>query len=151
MAETIFDKIASGKITCFKVWEDTKFLAFLTPYPNTPGVTVVIPKKNIGSYIFSLTDNDYIGLLKASKKVAKILEKAFDTPRVAMIFEGTGVAYVHTKLYPLHGKLASETNLMPRSPEFYSEYCGYLTTIDGPKMDDKHIREIQSKILGAQK
>jgi len=40
----------------WKVWEDEKFLAFLTPFPNTPGFTVVIPKQNPGDYVFSLDD-----------------------------------------------------------------------------------------------
>ena len=106
MNHTIFDDIVSGKMKSWKIWEDEKFLAFLTPFPNTPGFTVVIPKQNPGDYVFSLDDNLYSEMMLAVKKVAGILEKAFDTPRVALIFEGTGVAHVHAKLMPLHGDLA---------------------------------------------
>jgi len=151
MSDTIFDKIARGETECWKVWEDDKHLAFLTPFPNTPGVTIVIPKENKGDYVFSLESRDYNNLLEASKKVAKILEKALDSPRVAMVFEGTGIAYVHTKLYPLHGKLASETNVWSKTQEFYPEYTGYLTTIEGPRMSDKELKDIQTKIIEAQK
>ena len=42
---TLFDKIVSGEIPARVVWEDEENLAFLTPYPNTPGFTVLIPKK----------------------------------------------------------------------------------------------------------
>ncbi|QWQ31188.1 HIT family protein [Candidatus Minimicrobia vallesae] len=98
MNHTIFDDIVSGKMKSWKIWEDEKFLAFLTPFPNTPGFTVVIPKYNPGDYVFSLDDNLYSEMMLAVKKVAGILEKAFDTPRVALIFEGTGVAHVHAKL-----------------------------------------------------
>ncbi len=151
MPDTIFDKIIRGEIDCWKVWEDDNHLAFLTPFPNTRGLTVLIPKANIGDYVFSLDDTAYAELLAASKKVAKILEKAFNTPRIAMIFEGTGVAYVHAKLYPLHGKLASETNIWSTHTEFYPEYVGYMTTVEGPKMLDKELASIQKLILDAQK
>ena len=148
---TLFDKILSGEIKSWKVWEDENYLAFLTPLPNTPGMTVVIPKVNTGNYLFSLKDEDYHGLLDAARTVAKILEKTFDTPRVAMIFEGTGVAHVHAKLFPLHGKLAGETGVWSKHVEFYPEYIGYLTTVEGPRMSDEELNEVQRKIRNAQK
>ena len=74
MNHTIFDDIVSGKMKSWKVWEDEKFLAFLTPFPNTPGFTVVIPKQNPGDYVFSLDDNLYSEMMLAVKKVAGILK-----------------------------------------------------------------------------
>ena len=74
MNHTIFDDIVSGKMKSWKIWEDEKFLAFLTPFPNTPGFTVVIPKHNPGDYVFSLDDNLYSEMMLAVKKVAGILE-----------------------------------------------------------------------------
>lgn len=125
-------------------------MAFLTPFPNTPGLTVVIPKKNIGDYVFKLSDEEYTEFLLATKKVANILEKAFETNRVALVFEGTGVAYVHAKLYPLHGPLADQTDVWSETTEFVEEYRGWLTTLEGPKMDDLMLDEIQKKIVRAQ-
>ena len=148
---TIFDKIVSGEIPSFKVWEDEKYLAFLTPFPNTPGFTVVIPKANPGDYIFNLDDDAMAGLMVAAKKVAKLVEKALDVKRVALVFEGTGVAYVHAKLIPLHGKLGGETNVRSHHQEFYPEYIGYLTTSEGPRMSDEELKKIQQKIQEAAK
>ena len=74
MNHTIFDDIVSGKMKSWKIWEDEKFLAFLTPFPNTPGFTVVIPKQNPGDYVFSLDDNLYYEMMLAVKKVAGILK-----------------------------------------------------------------------------
>ena len=74
MNHTIFDDIVSGNMKSWKVWEDEKFLAFLTPFPNTPGFTVVIPKHNPGDYVFSLGDNLYSEMMLAVKKVAGILK-----------------------------------------------------------------------------
>jgi diadenosine tetraphosphate (Ap4A) HIT family hydrolase len=131
------------------VWQDDNYMAFLTPFPNTPGFTVVIPKSYQGDYLFEMNDAAYQGLLDATKKVSKLLQKAFDTPRVALIFEGTGVAYVHAKLLPLHGDLAGQTNVWSKHQEFYPEYVGYLTTVEGPLMSDAELDAIQEKIRNA--
>ena len=147
---TIFDQIVSGEMKSWKVWEDEEFLAFLTPFPNTLGITVVIPKENPGGYVFSLDDELYGRFMRAVKTVANILEKAFDTPRVALVFEGTGVAHVHAKLIPLHGDLADQTDVWSPHKEFHEEYRGWLTTAEGPKMDDARLDEVQAKILGVQ-
>jgi len=146
MSDTIFDKIVRGDIPAYTVWEDAGYLAFLTPFPNTPGLTVVIPKSNSGDYVFTLNDEQYCGLMRATKTVARLLEKAFDIPRVALVFEGTGVAYVHAKLYPLHGPLANQTDVWSDSTEFIEDYRGYITTIEGPKMSDDELQQIQAKI-----
>jgi diadenosine tetraphosphate (Ap4A) HIT family hydrolase len=151
MPETIFDKIVSGEIKSHGVWESETHIAFLTPFPNTPGFTVVIPKINIGDNVFALTDEQYIDLMKATKTVANILEKALGVKRVALVFEGTGVAHVHAKLIPLHGDLAGETDVWGDTTEFVEEYRGYLTTLEGPKMDDEQLDAIRDKILSVQK
>ena len=144
--QTIFDKIVAGEMSARVVWEDEGHLAFLTPFPNTPGFTVLIPKKFEGDYAFSMRDDAYEKMMKATKTLANILEKAFNTPRVAIIIEGTGVAYVHVKLIPLHGNLAGQTNVWSKDTEFYEEYRGWLTSAEGPKMDDAQLDEIQNKI-----
>ncbi len=149
MSDTIFDKIVRGEMDAYKVWEDDAHLAFLTPFPNTPGFTVLIPKANYGDYVFSLDDEAYLALMQAAKVLAKVLEKAFDTPRVAMVFEGTGVAYVHAKLIPLHGDLAGQTDVWSTEKEFHERYRGWLTTAEGPKMADDRLLEIQKKIQEA--
>jgi diadenosine tetraphosphate (Ap4A) HIT family hydrolase len=149
MTETIFDKLVSGEWPSFKVYEDDEYMAFLTPFPNTEGLTVVIPKKNPGDYVFDLDDDSYQGLMKVAKIVAKKIEKGLGVSRVAMVFEGTGVAHVHAKLIPLHGDLASQTNVWSTHQEFHPKYIGYLTTVEGPKMDDEKLEEIRKKIAEA--
>lgn len=148
MAEqTIFDKIIDGSIPSWKVWEDEQYLAFLTPFPNTPGFTVVIPKTNPGDNYLEVEDQAYLGVLEAAKKVAKLLQKAFNVQRVGLVIEGEGVPYLHVKLIPMHGDL---TQLTPSDhQEFYEQYRGYLTTINGPKMDDDELTAIQQKIQKA--
>jgi len=151
MPETIFDKIVRGEIKSHIVWENKAHIAFLTPFPNTPGFTVVIPKVNIGDNVFALDDEHYLELMKATKTVANILEKALGVKRVALVFEGTGVAHVHAKLIPLYGQLADETDVWGDETEFVEEYRGFITTLEGPKMDDARLDEIRDAILAAQK
>lgn len=144
MAEpTIFDKIISGDIPAYIVWEDDQYMAFLTPFANMRGVTVVIPKVNPGDYIFTLDDAHIAGLMSASKKVARLLEKALEVKRVALVFEGEAVPHVHAKLYPMHNLDAER-----ETPEkaFFNEYPGYITTQEGPEMDRAQLQEIQAKI-----
>lgn len=150
MAEkSLFERIVDNEIPSFKVWEDDKYLAFLTPFPNTPGLTLVVPKKNVSDYIFDMDSDAVTGLMKAARTVARLLEKALDVKRVALVFEGTGVAHVHAKLYPLHGELGGQTNVWSHHQEFYPEYVGYFTTSEGPRMSDEQLAGIQAKIKEA--
>jgi len=145
---TIFDEIVDGKIPCWKVWEDSQYLAFLTPFPNTPGFTVVIPKENPGDNYLTVTDDAFTGLLVAAKKVAALLQKAFSVTRVGLVIEGEGVPHLHIKLIPMHGD-ASIMEGMPKHQEFYSLYPGWLSTVEGPRMSDEQLNEIQKKIQEA--
>lgn len=147
--QTLFDKIVKGEVPSWKIWEDDNYLAFLTPFPNTPGFTVVVPKKNPGDYVFNVADDEIAGLMLASKKVAKLLEKALKVKRVALVFEGTGIAHLHAKLIPLHGKLGAATDVLGRHQEFHPEYNGYLTTTEGPRMNDEKLDAMQEKIKKA--
>jgi histidine triad (HIT) family protein len=150
MAErTLFDEIVDGNIPSWKVWEDEKYLAFLTPFPSTPGLTVVIPKVNPGDYLFDLDPETCHGLIDAAGKVAKKLEVALGVERVGLVFEGTGVAHVHAKLYPLHGELGSQTDVWSKHQEFYPEYIGYISTVEGPRMTDEELTALQKKIQEA--
>lgn len=151
MSDTIFDKIVSGEMNAYRVWEDANYLAFLTPFANTPGQTVVIPKTNQSDYAFSLEPEQLTGLMLAVQKVAKLLEKAFGVSKVAMVFEGEGVPYVHAKLYPMHGKLGEGSGHEAPQKQFYAEYPGYISTVEGPQMSDEELTKIQQKIVEAGK
>ncbi len=101
MNDCIFCKIANGEIPAEIFWKDDNYIAGLDINPATPGMTLVIPKKHLDSYIFRNEDKEISNILIASKKVAKILEKAFGVNRVAVVFEGLEVSHLHVKLYPI--------------------------------------------------
>ena len=97
---SIFTKIISGEIPCYKVAETEDFLAFLDINPNAKGHTLCIPKKEENK-IFDLNENEYIELMKFSRKVAKAVEKVINCKRVGMTVIGLEVPHVHVHLIPL--------------------------------------------------
>lgn len=145
---TIFDKIVDGSISSFRVWEDDAYLAFLTPFANTLGVTVVIPKQNPGEYVFAMDDAAIAGLMSAAKKVARALEQGLGVQKVAAVFEGEAVPHVHVKLYPMH-HVTADRSQFPKQQPFFPSYPGYIMTADGPIMSQEDLSAIQQKIQKA--
>lgn len=142
---TLFDEIIDGNIPSWKVWEDEKYLAFLTPFASTPGATVVIPKNNPGDYVFAADEAAVGGLMSASRTVAHLLEKAFGADRVALVFEGEAVPHLHAKLYPMH-ELGADRSKFPKQEVFFPAYPGYIMTANGPKLSDDELDETLKKI-----
>ena len=98
---SIFTKIIRGEIPCYKVDETEDCLAFLDINPNSYGHTLCILKKEI-DYIFDLSDEEYLPLMKFSKKVALAIKKSVDCKRVAMSVVGLEVPHVHVHLIPIN-------------------------------------------------
>lgn len=147
---TVFDKIVSGDIPSYKIWEDDSYVAFLSLWPNTPGFTVVVPKQNPGDNYVDVDEAAFVGLLLAARKVAALLRKAFDVYRIGLVIEGEGVPHLHAKLIPMHG-LGKESGQHDHKTTFTETYQGYLTTNNGPEMSADQLKEIQQKIQQAAK
>jgi len=98
---SIFTKIIRGEIPCYKVDETEDCLAFLDINPNSYGHTLCILKKEI-DYIFDLSDEEYLSLMKFSKKIALAIKKSVDCKRVAMSVVGLEVPHVHVHLIPIN-------------------------------------------------
>lgn len=97
---SIFTKIINGELPAYKIAEDEHFLAFLDINPNAKGHTLCIPKKEINK-IFDMEEEDYVGLMRFSRKIAKALEKTIDCKRIGMSVVGLEVPHVHVHLIPL--------------------------------------------------
>jgi histidine triad (HIT) family protein len=150
--DCLFCKIVSGEIPSWNIFQSEHHLAFLTPFPNTPGFTVVIPREHLPSAIFSLDEKEYPALLNAAKEVAHLLERGLSCKRVGMIAEGMGIDHAHIKLIPMHGiPDGSWQPILSNDPQFRETYEGYLTTHDGPRMPDEELSNIQGAILRAGK
>lgn len=97
---SIFTKIVSGEISCYKIAEDENYLAFLDVNPNAKGHTLCIPKQEINK-IFDMEEDHYLGLMAFSRKVAKALEKTVPCKRIGVAVVGLEVPHVHVHLIPL--------------------------------------------------
>ncbi|XP_028979124.2 uncharacterized protein LOC105029660 [Esox lucius] len=141
---SLFCRIIRGEEQHWRVWEDSEHVAFLTPYPNTPGFTVLVPRKPLHSNIFQMEDTDYTSLILATLKVARLLEEGMHARGVTLIFEGFEVDYAHVKLIPL---------VPPRGdkpadvlPEYFESYPGYVSSANGPPASPESLKEIHTKI-----
>ncbi len=150
MDDCIFCKIIKGESPAHKIWEDDKHLAFLSIFPNTPGFTVVATKEHKPSYAFDNDDQTLIDLTMATKRVAKLLDAAFeDVSRSGMFFEGFGVDHLHSKLFPMHGTGDMETwkPIESNIPHlFFNTYPGYLSSHNGARASDEELEKIAVKI-----
>ena len=144
--DCIICKIVKREIDSAKIWEDKDFLAILDVNPNTKGMTLVLTKNHFDSYAFSMTDDIYQKFMLASKKVAKILEKALEVKRVAMVAEGMGVNHAHIKLYPMHGLKKEFKEMWAKEKIFFTDYPGYITTQLGPKANMDELKKLAEKI-----
>ncbi|MBJ9373724.1 MULTISPECIES: HIT family protein [Acinetobacter] len=150
MDECIFCKIVNNEAPSYKIWEDDEFLAILSIYPNTEGFTVVLPKKHYTSYAFELDDDILLKLVLASKKVAKILDNAFeDVGRTGLFLEGFGVNHLHSKLFPMHGTNHLIKDWKPVKSDintYFEEYRGYISSHDSERISDDELKKIALKI-----
>ncbi len=146
MKDCVFCQIVEGKIPSHKIYVDDEHLAFLDIYPNTKGMTLVIPKKHFDSYAFDMPRDDYLKLLEVSRKVAKALDKALGCKRTAMVMEGMGINHAHIKLYPLHGIKEKFEKNIAKKVKFFDHYEGYIATFLGPRVKDEELEKLASKI-----
>lgn len=145
----IFCKIVEGTETCHKIWEDETHLAFLSIFPNTPGFSVVIPKKHYSSYAFALPDSVLGDLVVAAKKVGLLIDnKLPGVGRTGMIFEGFGVDHVHAKLFPMHGTATMKEwkPIVSTQKKYFDQYEGYISSHDCGRADDITLDELAKKI-----
>ena len=98
---TIFSKIISGEIPCYKVAENKNFLAFLDINPNSVGHTLCIPKKEVDN-VLDLDEVSFIELMMFSRKVAKSIRNVIKCEKVAFSVIGLEVPHVHVHLIPIN-------------------------------------------------
>jgi histidine triad (HIT) family protein len=149
--DCVFCQIVRGESPSHTVWESEEYLSFLSIFPNTEGVTVVIPKKHYGSYLFELPDDVLMGLVRASKETARILDKNIeDVGRTAMVFEGFGIDHAHTKLFPMHGTadMPEWKAIESARTEYFDIYPGYISSHDAARADDAVLADLAARLRG---
>lgn len=97
---TIFSRIISGEIPCYKVAEDDRYFAFLDINPVQPGHVLVVPKRET-DYIFDIADDELGGMMVFAKHVANALKRAVPCRKVGVAVIGLEVPHAHIHLIPM--------------------------------------------------
>jgi histidine triad (HIT) family protein len=120
---TIFSKIVSGEIPCYKVAEDEKHLAFFDVKPIAEGHVLVIPKKEI-DYLWDIDDNGLSDLICFAKMVAVKLKYQFPCLKVGMAVIGLEVPHAHIHLVPMNhiGDLDFKKDRLNISPTQFHDW-----------------------------
>jgi histidine triad (HIT) family protein len=72
---TIFDRILSGEIPCWRLYEDERVLAFLDIGPLSPGHTLVIPKER-AARLHELSDDSAAALGRVLPRLCRAVVAA---------------------------------------------------------------------------
>lgn len=107
--DCVFCDIVRGENTHHIIYEDAEYLGFLDKYPLNPGHTQLIPKEHY-RWVWDL-DNAEVGFLfMRARRIARALQKVFNTEWVIADTGGIGVPHAHVHLVPRfeddgHGEL----------------------------------------------
>jgi histidine triad (HIT) family protein len=98
---TIFSKIITGEIPCYKIAENEQFLAFLDINPLVIGHVLIIPKVEV-DYLFDLEDSILSEMLLFSKTVSKKIKNAIPCKKIGVSVIGLEVPHAHIHLIPIN-------------------------------------------------
>lgn len=145
----LFSRIVRGEEKQWRIWEDCQHIAFLTPFPNTPGFTVVVPRKHLCSDIFSLQNEDFEKLIEAAYEVSSLIKTSLSVQSTCMIFEGFEIDYAHIKLIPIITSNCCQHSYKQMPTVFHSKYEGYVTSLKGPLFPQQQMRQILCRLKDA--
>ena len=108
MKDCIFCKIVAGKIPSYKVYESADALAFLDAQPNTPGHTLVIPKKHVEN-IFDTDPATLAASIEAVRIVAPAVRDGVGAKGVHVnsnhgVEAGQIIPHLHWHVIPRHDR-----------------------------------------------
>lgn len=96
---SIFTRIVTGELPCYRLAENDEFLSFLDIRPIRPGHALVIPKREIDQF-FDLDDGLLSRILVFAKPVAGAIQRATGASRVGAVVAGFDVPHAHLHLLP---------------------------------------------------
>jgi diadenosine tetraphosphate (Ap4A) HIT family hydrolase len=97
---SIFTKIIDGELPGRFVYSDDVVVAFLTIAPLKPGHTLVVPRREVASWL-ELSQDELSALWSACRTVGQAIERAYQPGRVAALLLGLEVPHVHVHLVPI--------------------------------------------------
>jgi histidine triad (HIT) family protein len=108
MEDSVFSKIIRREIPADIVYEDADTLAFLDIAPNTPGHTLVIPKKQIQN-IFDTDEETLAAVIRTVRKIAPAIRDAVGAKGVHINSNhgaeaGQIIFHLHFHIIPRHDR-----------------------------------------------
>lgn len=97
---SIFTKIINNELPAYRIFENEKIISFLTIEPIQLGHTLVIPKTEVNHWM-DVPETEYIEVYKQAKIIAKAIQKATSSTRVAQAVVGLEVPHFHLHLIPM--------------------------------------------------
>jgi histidine triad (HIT) family protein len=97
---SVFSKIISKEIPCYKIAENQDFIAFLDINPNSLGHTLCVPKIEVDNFL-DLEKKSYNKLMSFSRNVALAIKQVVPCKRIGMSLIGLEVPHVHVHLIPI--------------------------------------------------
>jgi histidine triad (HIT) family protein len=126
---TLFSKIVTGEIPCYKIAESDLFLAFLDVFPLREGHVLVVPKVEVDK-LFDLSDEYLSAMLVFAKPIAQAIEKAFPCKRCGISVIGLEVPHAHMHLLPIN--TSNDLNFAQSGKQ---------------KAGDEQLRSVQERLL----
>ncbi|KAJ9106084.1 hypothetical protein QFC21_001224 [Naganishia friedmannii] len=139
----LFARLIKEEIPCWKYYDTTDHVAFLTPFPNTTGYSCVIPKSHFSSDILAMPEEPYRQLLTAGWEVAQLFKQAFHVKSVGFMMEGYEINHAHLKVVPIWNAGEEECG---GQGVWFEQYPGYLTSQRGKRLNDGQGRETLEKL-----
>jgi histidine triad (HIT) family protein len=96
---SIFTKIISGEIPCYKIHEDEMSISFLALDQVHLGHTLVVPKDEVNHW-FDVPEKAYLAVQMNAQKIAKAIKKATGCPRIGLMVAGFEVPHYHLHMIP---------------------------------------------------
>ena len=117
--DNIFAKILRDEIPAYKVYEDDDTLAFMDVMPQSPGHTLVIPKKPAEN-LFDLDMDAGAAVLRTTQKVAAAVREAFKADGIMLNqfngpVAGQTVFHFHMHIVPRYENVPLRSNSWPLS------------------------------------
>ena len=124
MEDTIFAKIIRREVPAHIVYEDDETIAFLDAKPNTPGHTLVVPKK-WAENIFDIDEASFAAVMRTVRKIAPAVRDAVGAQGVHInsnhgVAAGQVVFHLHIHIIPRQTR--SEFEFWPQQDVSKTEF-----------------------------
>jgi histidine triad (HIT) family protein len=121
VAETVFEKIISGKLPCAKVYEDEQVFAFMDAGQVNPGHVIVATKKPYET-LLDADARSAAAMMVAAFHIAKAVDRIFQAEGITILQANRAAAWqsvphLHLHVLPRHRGDGVDITWPKKNPE----------------------------------